>query len=29
MKNAVALDWDTINTVRPEWNSRWSRTIEK
>jgi uncharacterized membrane protein len=29
MKNAVSLDWDTINTVRPEWNNRWSRTIEK
>jgi putative spermidine/putrescine transport system substrate-binding protein len=29
MKNAVTLDWGTINQQRPEWNSRWSRTIEK
>lgn len=29
MKNVVTLDWDTINTVRPEWNTRWNKTVER
>jgi len=29
MKNAVTVDWDTINQVRPEWNSRWNRSVER
>jgi putative spermidine/putrescine transport system substrate-binding protein len=29
MKTAVTLDWDTINEKRPEWNSRWNKTIER
>lgn len=29
MKTVVALDWDTINQVRPEWNTRWNKSIER
>jgi putative spermidine/putrescine transport system substrate-binding protein len=29
MKTAVMLDWDAINAKRPEWNSRWNKTIER
>ena len=29
MKNAVTLDWDSINANRPAWNTRWNRTIER
>lgn len=29
MKTAVTLDWDAINAKRPEWNSRWNKTIEQ
>jgi len=29
MKNAITLDWDVINAKRAEWNSRWSRMIER
>lgn len=29
MKNVVTLDWDTINQVRPEWNSRWNKQVER
>ena len=29
MKTAVNLDWDAINEKRPEWNSRWNKTIER
>ena len=29
MKNAVTVDWETINQVRPEWNARWNRTVER
>ena len=29
MKNVVSLDWDAINPVRPEWNARWNRTVER
>lgn len=26
---AVVLDWDQINQQRPEWNTRWNRTVEQ
>lgn len=29
MKNVVTLDWDAINQVRPEWNARWNKTVER
>ena len=29
MKTVVTLDWDTVNAVRPEWNTRWNKTIER
>ena len=29
LKNAVAMDWDTINADRPEWNKRWNRSVER
>jgi len=29
MKNAVTIDWDSINANRPAWNARWNKTIEK
>ena len=29
MKSAIALDWDSINALRPEWNKRWNRQIEQ
>ena len=29
MKNAVAVDWDSINENRPKWNERWNKTIER
>jgi putative spermidine/putrescine transport system substrate-binding protein len=29
MKNAVTLDWESINANRPAWNARWNKTIEK
>lgn len=29
MKTVVTLDWDAINAKRPEWNSRWNKTIEQ
>lgn len=29
MKNAVTLDWDSINANRPAWNARWNKTIER
>ena len=29
MKNAVTLDWDSINANRPAWNTRWNKTIER
>ncbi|MFT0533109.1 ABC transporter substrate-binding protein [Castellaniella hirudinis] len=27
--HAVVLDWDQINQHRPEWNTRWNRTVEQ
>jgi putative spermidine/putrescine transport system substrate-binding protein len=29
MKNAVTLDWDSINANRPAWNTRWNKSIER
>jgi putative spermidine/putrescine transport system substrate-binding protein len=29
MKNVVTLDWDSVNQLRPEWNTRWSKQIER
>lgn len=29
METANVLDWDAVNANRPEWNSRWNRTIER
>ena len=29
MKNVVTLDWDAINQVRPDWNARWNKTVER
>ncbi|WP_298924780.1 ABC transporter substrate-binding protein [uncultured Ramlibacter sp.] len=29
MKTVVTLDWDAINAARPEWNTRWNKTVER
>jgi putative spermidine/putrescine transport system substrate-binding protein len=29
MKNAVTVDWDSINENRPKWNERWNKSIER
>ncbi|MBC5767973.1 ABC transporter substrate-binding protein [Ramlibacter albus] len=29
MKTVVTLDWDTINELRPGWNTRWNKSIER
>ena len=29
MKNAVTVDWDSVNANRPAWNTRWNKTIER
>jgi putative spermidine/putrescine transport system substrate-binding protein len=29
MKNAVTVDWDSINANRPAWNARWNKTVER
>jgi putative spermidine/putrescine transport system substrate-binding protein len=29
MKTVVTLDWDSINQLRPEWNTRWNKTVER
>ena len=29
MKTVNALDWDQIKTLRPEWNARWNKTVER
>lgn len=29
MKNAVTLDWESVNANRPAWNARWNKTIER
>lgn len=29
LKTAISIDWDQVNQQRPEWNARWSKTIER
>lgn len=29
LKTAITIDWDKVNEVRPAWNARWSRSIER
>jgi len=29
MKTVNTLDWDAVNALRPEWNTRWNKTIER
>jgi putative spermidine/putrescine transport system substrate-binding protein len=29
MKTVVTLDWDSVNALRPEWNTRWNKTVER
>lgn len=29
LETAVAIDWDQVNQLRPAWNARWSRSIER
>lgn len=29
MKTAVTVDWETINENRPQWNTRWNKTVER
>ncbi|PVZ19876.1 MULTISPECIES: ABC transporter substrate-binding protein [unclassified Pseudomonas] len=29
LKTAVTIDWDQVNKVRPQWNARWNRQIER
>ena len=29
MKNAVTLDWDSVNANRPAWNARWNKNVER
>ncbi len=29
MKTVVTLDWESINQLRPEWNTRWNKTVER
>lgn len=29
MKNVITLDWDSVNALRPEWNTRWNKTVER
>jgi putative spermidine/putrescine transport system substrate-binding protein len=29
MNNVKTLDWDAVNQLRPEWNTRWNKTIER
>jgi putative spermidine/putrescine transport system substrate-binding protein len=29
LETAVSIDWDQVNQQRPEWNARWSRSIER
>ena len=29
MKTVITLDWDSVNALRPEWNTRWNKQIEK
>jgi putative spermidine/putrescine transport system substrate-binding protein len=29
LETAISIDWDQVNQRRPEWNARWSKTIER
>ena len=29
MKTVITLDWDSVNALRPEWNTRWNKTVER
>ena len=29
LQSAISIDWDQVNQARPEWNARWSRSIER
>ncbi|WP_460141277.1 ABC transporter substrate-binding protein [Pseudomonas sp. S2_E01] len=29
LETAIAVDWDKVNELRPEWNARWNRSIER
>jgi putative spermidine/putrescine transport system substrate-binding protein len=29
LETAVTIDWDQVNQLRPEWNARWNKTIER
>jgi putative spermidine/putrescine transport system substrate-binding protein len=29
LKNAVTVDWDSINENRPRWNERWNKSVER
>ena len=29
MKTVNTVDWDAVNTLRPEWNTRWNKTVER
>lgn len=29
VKKLIAVDWDTINPVRDDWNKRWTREVER
>ncbi len=29
MKTVNTLDWESVNQLRPEWNTRWNKTIER
>jgi len=29
MKTVQTLDWDNVNQLRPDWNTRWSKQIER
>ncbi|UFH51345.1 ABC transporter substrate-binding protein [Pseudomonas sp. KNUC1026] len=28
-KTAVTIDWDQVNKLRPQWNARWNRQVER
>ena len=29
MKTVITLDWESVNQLRPEWNARWNKTVER
>ena len=28
-QSAALEDWDAVNALRPEWNTRWNTTVER